>query len=103
MQLYAPARSIARSCERSIRNADNQVLHFGGSDPLLRMGSAQPHLSRVERRPTQRGTPGAKLHGTWAEQHAEGILLVHLKIGLFDRPADFGCYPHFQSYSLSAH
>src|SRR6516164_9947049 len=95
MQLYAPARSIARSCECSIRNADNQVLHIGGSDPLLRMGSAQPHLARVERGPYQRGTTGAKLHETGAEQHAESILLVDLKIGLFYRPADFGCHSHF--------
>src|SRR5215471_9366060 len=95
MQLYPPACSIARSRECNIRNTNNQVLHIGASDPLLRMGSAQPHLARVERRPTQRGTPWAKLHGTGAEQHAESILLVDLKVGLFDRPADFGCYPHF--------
>src|SRR6516225_2708113 len=102
MQLYAPAHSIARSCECSIRNADNQVLHIGGSDPLHRRGGAQPHFTRVERGPFQRGTPGAELHGAGAEQHAESILLVDLKVGLFYRPTDFGCYPHFSLTSFRA-
>src|SRR5262245_21098262 len=101
MQLYAP-QSIARSYECSIRNADNQVLHIGGSNPLLRKGRAQPHFTRVERGQFQRGAPGAQLHGARPEQHAESVLPVDLKVRLLYRPADFGCYSHFSLASCYA-